>query len=79
MGALHRLLADESAASAAEYALVLGVIGGSVALAAFELGDSIACAMDRSSATIDGTNVPNHPNYGKSDPNGNAYGHKKQC
>ncbi|MFL6725831.1 MAG: TadE/TadG family type IV pilus assembly protein [Sphingomicrobium sp.] len=79
MSALHRLLADQSGVSAAEYALLLGIIAGSVALAAVELGDSIACSLERSTAIIDGTDVPNHPNYGKSDPNGNAYGHKNHC
>lgn len=79
MGALHRLLADQSGASAAEYALLMGVVAGSVALAAVELGDSVACAIEVSASTVDGADVPNHPNYGKSDPNGNANGHKKHC
>jgi pilus assembly protein Flp/PilA len=79
MGALHRLGADEAGASAAEYALLLGIVAGAIALAAIQLGDSVACAVDRSTATIEGTDIPGHSNYGKSDPQGNAKGHRKQC
>ena len=42
-------LCDCRGASAAEYALVLSVIGAGLAMSAFTLGDSIAGSMDNSS------------------------------
>lgn len=43
-------LRDDSGASAAEYALILAIVGTGIALAAVGLGDAISGAM-RSSAT----------------------------
>jgi pilus assembly protein Flp/PilA len=41
-----RLLADKSGASAAEYALILAIVGAAIAFAAFSLGTTIANAMN---------------------------------
>jgi pilus assembly protein Flp/PilA len=50
-------LRDENGAAAAEYALILAIVGTGIALAAGGLGDSISEAMDRAAADIDGTNA----------------------
>ena len=50
------LWTDESGASAAEYALILAIVGSGIAVAAFGLGTSISNALDRASDLIDGTN-----------------------
>ena len=50
------MIRDESGASAAEYALILAIIGSVVALAAITLGDSIGGAMTDAAQCIDGTN-----------------------
>ena len=39
------LIRDDSGASAAEYALILAIVGTAIALAAVLLGDAIATAM----------------------------------
>ena len=39
------LLKDESGASAAEYALILAIVGAGIALAAYTLGQNISNAM----------------------------------
>jgi hypothetical protein len=54
------------------------VIGGSIAIAAITLGDSIACSLDRGAAYVDGQD-PSNPQYGHSDPNGLAKGHHLSC
>ena len=46
------LLRDESGASAAEYALLLAIIGGLLALAAITLGGNISNAMGKASNCI---------------------------
>lgn len=48
-----RMLRDESGASAAEYALILAIVGSAIALAAVTLGGSIAGAMNNAASTID--------------------------
>ena len=45
---------DEAGAAAAEYALILAVVGGGIAVAALVLGQSIAGAMTRATAFING-------------------------
>jgi pilus assembly protein Flp/PilA len=47
-----KLLKDTSGASAAEYALILAIVGAAIAVAAVGLGNSIAGAMDNASALI---------------------------
>lgn len=43
---------DELGAAAAEYALILAVVGGGIAVAALALGVSISGAMDRATTAI---------------------------
>ena len=47
-----RMLKDESGASAAEYALILAIVGSAIALAAITLGNTIANAMNTASTCI---------------------------
>lgn len=47
------MLRDDSGASAAEYALILAIIGAGIALAAYGLGNSISNAMANSASCID--------------------------
>ncbi|HEX3423887.1 MAG TPA: Flp family type IVb pilin [Sphingomicrobium sp.] len=53
-----RMLKDESGASAAEYALILAIVGSAIALAAITLGHTIGNAMNSASTCISskGTN-----------------------
>lgn len=44
---------DESGASAAEYALILAIIGTGIALAAFNLGGAIKGAMESAEGCIE--------------------------
>jgi pilus assembly protein Flp/PilA len=46
------LLKDESGASAAEYALILAIIGTGIALASVALGGAISTAMNEASTCI---------------------------
>jgi pilus assembly protein Flp/PilA len=48
------MLRDDSGASAAEYALILAIIGAAVAIAAVTLGGAIGNAMDKASNCING-------------------------
>ena len=45
-------VSDESGASAAEYALILAIVGTGIAAAAFALGGAITGAMSSASACI---------------------------
>jgi pilus assembly protein Flp/PilA len=47
-----RMLKDESGASAAEYALILAIVGTAIAASAIFLGDTIANAMNDASTCI---------------------------
>jgi pilus assembly protein Flp/PilA len=47
-----RMLKDESGASAAEYALILAIIGTGIALAAIYLGGTIRGAMNSAASCI---------------------------
>ena len=53
MKTLITMLKDQSGASAAEYALILAIVGGAIALAAIALGTSISNAMENASGCID--------------------------
>lgn len=46
------MLKDESGASAAEYALILAIVGTAIAVAAVTLGDAIANAMTDAATCI---------------------------
>jgi pilus assembly protein Flp/PilA len=50
---LINMLRDESGASAAEYALILAIVGAGIAVAAYALGGSISGAMNRAGDCID--------------------------
>ena len=45
---------DENGAAAAEYALILAIIGTAIAASAILLGDSIGSVMTRASVLMDG-------------------------
>ena len=45
---------DESGASAAEYVLILAIIGSAIAASALGLGDAISNALNRAAGIIDG-------------------------
>jgi pilus assembly protein Flp/PilA len=47
-----RMVKDESGASAAEYALILAIVGTAIAASAIFLGDTIANAMNDASTCI---------------------------
>lgn len=53
MNTFVKLLKDESGASAAEYALILAIVGTGIAAAAFALGGSISGAMTKAKTCID--------------------------
>lgn len=55
---LKKLLRDEAGASAAEYALILAIVGTGIAGAAVILGGSIETAMTEASACIDADGCP---------------------
>lgn len=57
MKLLKRVRVSKSGASAAEYALILAVIGGGIVAAAVTLSGSISGAMGRSTATINTAGV----------------------
>ena len=46
------MLRDQSGASAAEYALILAIVGGAIAIAALALGNAVANSMNRASNCI---------------------------
>ena len=52
MKTLIELLRDDSGAAAAEYALILAIVGTGIAVAAVALGKSISTAMTTSAACI---------------------------
>lgn len=46
------MLRDEAGASAAEYALILAIVGAAIAVAALTLGGAIASAMNRAATCV---------------------------
>jgi pilus assembly protein Flp/PilA len=54
-----KMLRDQSGASAAEYALILAIVGSGIAIAALILGGAIGGAMNSASNCI---NTPNSAN-----------------
>ena len=52
MNNFTRMLKDESGASAAEYALILAIVGSAIAVAAITLGSTIGNAMNSASTCI---------------------------
>jgi pilus assembly protein Flp/PilA len=59
MAFLKTLWRDQSGASAAEYALILAIVGTGIALAAVGLGGAIGNAMNKSSNCIANANTTN--------------------
>jgi len=53
-----KLLKDVSGASAAEYALILAIVGAAIAFAAFSLGGTIANAMNDAAELIENPTTP---------------------
>jgi pilus assembly protein Flp/PilA len=47
-----RMIKDQSGASAAEYALILAIIGGAIAIAAVALGGAISNSMTKAKTCI---------------------------
>jgi pilus assembly protein Flp/PilA len=52
MNTFIRMLKDQSGASAAEYALILAIVGTAIALAAIGLGNAVSGAMNNASTCI---------------------------
>ena len=46
-------LRDESGASAAEYALILAIVGAGIAVAAFSLGESVTTSISNAATAVD--------------------------
>jgi pilus assembly protein Flp/PilA len=49
------MLKDESGASAAEYALILAIIGAGIAIAAYNLGTAISTSMSKAGSCVSRT------------------------
>ncbi len=56
MNTFKKMMLDQSGAAAAEYALILAIIGSAIALAAFQLGGAISNSMNEAKNCIEGTN-----------------------
>jgi pilus assembly protein Flp/PilA len=52
MKKLVKLLQDDSGAAAAEYALILAIVGAAIAVAAIGLGGAVSNAMNSSATCI---------------------------
>ena len=59
MKTLIKMLKDESGASAAEYALILAIIGSGIAIAAILLGTAIGNSMNSAANCINNPNSTN--------------------
>ncbi|MFL6733284.1 MAG: Flp family type IVb pilin [Sphingomicrobium sp.] len=59
MSIFVKMLRDESGASAAEYALILAIVGAGIAVAAYTLGQNITNAMNRAGNCIASANGSN--------------------
>jgi pilus assembly protein Flp/PilA len=52
MTAFMNMMKDQSGASAAEYALILAIVGGAIAIAAVTLGKTIGNSLNKASNCI---------------------------
>ena len=52
MNSFIRMMEDESGAAAAEYALILAIVGAAIAAAAITLGNTVANSMNSASTCI---------------------------
>ena len=57
MKTFMNMIRDESGAAAAEYALILAIVGAAIAIAAIGLGSAVANSMNRASNCIKGASV----------------------
>ena len=53
MNTFKSMMLDQSGAAAAEYALILAIVGAAIALAAFKLGGAIGNAMNKAKTCIE--------------------------
>ena len=53
MKTILKMLRDDAGASAAEYALILAIVGSTLAVAAYGLGNTISGAMNNAGTKID--------------------------
>ena len=53
MKTLTKLIKDETGASAAEYALILAIVGSVIAVAAIALGNSISIALSNAGKCVE--------------------------
>lgn len=79
MALRQRWLADTTGTSSAEYALLLAIVGGALAIAALTLSKEISCSMTNASLLIEGEGIREADHPGHSDPQGEANGHDKSC
>ena len=61
MTKFFNMLRDDSGASAAEYALILALVGTGIAVAAFNLGGAITNTINSSTNCIDGIGTLDDP------------------
>lgn len=59
---LKSFLKDEAGASAAEYALILAVVGSAIVVGALTLGDSIGSSLKDTASCIDAPGTEAAPN-----------------
>lgn len=59
MSFFKNLWNDQSGASAAEYALILAIVGTGIALAAWQLGDAIGVSMGNATTCIQSVGIAN--------------------
>jgi pilus assembly protein Flp/PilA len=59
MDILNQLWSDEEGASAAEYALILAIVGAGIAVASLALGNAISTSMNKASTCIQTPNATN--------------------
>jgi len=70
---------DVRGAAAAEYALLLGLVGVTIVLAVINLSNNIACSINESANVVGDVSSGSGHSYGHSHPPGNAYGHRRGC
>ena len=58
---ITRFIREEEGASAAEYALILALVGAAMAFAAQQLGVAIGDRLDVTTGIIDGSTTPTAP------------------
>lgn len=57
MRTIIKMLGDDSGASAAEYALILAIVGSAIALAAIGLGGAVSNSMNRAKNCIQSSSL----------------------